>query len=268
MLIYIGVDLAWKMAPDPDEKRTALVSLDEEGTVLEYRECSGDNEIVEACLRMGPGECTLGIDAPLVVPAETVRIRDCELALMRMGIRVFPTNPTRFQRWYGGCRGVAILEKLRALGYGYELVAELPSRAQRAVVEVYPTASWMKIFGERPRFKNVPLSVKRDALMRLHEMLEDRLPSGYPRVELGPLRHERNEIKAMSGAQLDHHGDALDAVMAAYTVLLWRSDPSLCEVVGTLERGFIVVPKAPGTRDGERLDGKEREPRHRTSRPP
>ncbi len=286
---FIGVDLAWKMRPAPSERRTALVALSEAAAVLDYRRLSSDDEVMEACAELCSSGCILGVDAPLVAPPDTRGRRVCEASLMEMGVRVMPVDPARFERWYGGCRGVALMEKLRELDAGFELVDRLPTHVSKPVAEVYPTGSWRRLFGDVPRFKGTDAATKRKSLMKLIRRLEGGAARGYPRVDLGNLvemvragaaglRAPRAQalatsarrpppelskpsrvlrgalgevtghpaLEAMSGAGLDALGDALDAVMSAYTVLLWHRDPSSCEVVGSLEKGFIVLPRSPG----------------------
>ncbi|MGQ9582978.1 MAG: DUF429 domain-containing protein [Thermoplasmatota archaeon] len=308
----IGLDLAWKMRPGPGERRTALVSLSEGARVLDYRRLGSDEDVAAALTEVCSSGCIVGVDAPLVVPPDTRGRRTCEASLMEMGIRVLPTDPVRFERWYGGCRGVVLLERLRELDAGFELVDRLPTHVSRPVAEVYPTGSWRRLFGDVPRFKGTDIATKRRSLMELIRRLEVGASPSHPGISLGRLveavgggalgpspprapppatggrgaRAELSEpsrgvtnfvgtrrpsgrggregggnrgitggpgagsreaaLEAMGGAELDALGDALDAVMSAYTVLLWSRNPRLCEVVGNLERGFIVLPKSPG----------------------
>jgi predicted RNase H-like nuclease len=245
---YIGIDLAWRMKPAPSERRSAVAALDDSCRMIYYKECTGDGEIVDAVDRLASQGCVIGIDAPLIVPPDTEGRRICEGMLMEMEVRILPTDPKRFQDWYGGCRGVVLVELLHERDHGYEMVDRLPARTDKAIVETYPTGSWKRLFGDVPKFKGVPAEEKRKALVRLKDMIKWGMPPRYPPVNLDTLDRSREDIARLPGLELDIYGDALDAVMSAYTVLLWARDPSSCEVVGDLKNGFILLPKAPGAR--------------------
>jgi len=245
---YIGIDLAWKMNPCPDEKRSAVVALDDGARLIFYNHYCTDEEIIEALDKLSNIGSVIGVDAPLVVPPDTEGRRVCEGLLSDMQIRVMPTDPKRFERWYGGCRGVVLLEKLQARDHGYQMVDRLPSSTGKAVVEVYPAGSWKRLFGYVPKFKGVPVEEKRRALLRLKDLLKFGMPPRYPGVRMDHLDKTKNDLDCLSGPGLDVFGDALDAVMAAYTVMLWAKDPTLCEAVGDLKGGFILMPKSPRAR--------------------
>ena len=245
---YIGIDLAWKMSPGPEERRTAVVALDDRARLIFYKRCRTDEEIIDALDRLCSVGCVIGVDAPLIVPPDTEGRRVCEGMLAQMQIHVMPTDPKRFERWYGGCRGVVLLEKMQARDHGYVAADRLPSPTGKAVAEVYPTGSWKRLFGDVPKFKGVPVDDKRRALARLAGLLKAGMPTRYPGVKLEQLDKPGSGMEGLSGLELDMYGDALDAVMAAYTVMLWERDPSLCEVVGDLKGGFLVMPKSPRAR--------------------
>jgi len=159
-----------------------------------------------------------------------------------------PTDPRRFEQWYGGCRGVVLLEKLKDKDFGYGLVDRLPPITEKAVVETYPTGAWKRLFGETPKFKGVPLDVKRAALLRLKDLLKWSMPPRFPAVRMDVLDRSKKDLEGLGGVELDMFGDALDALMSAYTVLLWDRDPKNCETVGDLKTGLILMPLSPRSR--------------------
>lgn len=245
---YIGIDLAWKMKPAPSEKRSAVVALDEQARLIYYKDCTTDREILEAVDKLAMQGCVIGVDAPIIVPPDTEGRRICEGMLMEMEVHIMPTDPKRFEKWYGGCRGVVLVELLQEGDRGYEVVDRLPAKAGKAVVETYPTGAWNRLFRDVPKFKGVPVEDKRKALLRLKDLIKWGLPPRYPGVKMDVLDKTGDELGRLGGLELDIFGDALDAVMSAYTVMLWAKDPSSCEVVGDLKSGFILLPKAPLTR--------------------
>jgi len=245
---YIGIDLAWKMKPTPSEKRSAVVALGDSARLDWYGACTTDDEIADAVEKLSSAGCIIGVDAPLVVPPDTEGRRVCEGLLSDMKIRIMPTDPKRFEKWYGGCRGVVLVERFREMDHSYKIVDRLPAITDKAIVETYPTGSWKRLFGDVPKFKGVPMEEKRKALLRVKDMIKWGMPPRYPPVKLDTLDKTGKDIGRLSGLELDIYGDALDAVMSAYTVLLWAKDPSSCEVVGDLKTGFVLLPKAPKAR--------------------
>ena len=236
------------MKPAPDEKRTAVACLDDDCRLIYYRQFASDEEIIDAVQQLCSVGCVIGVDAPLVVPDGTEGRRVCEGMLAEMQIHVMPTDPKRFEQWYGGCRGVVLMEKLRDKDEGYELVDHLPASADKAVVETAPSGAWKRLYGSVPGFKGVRVEERRNALFRTKEMLKWGMPPRYPPVKMDKvtvLDRSRKDLDKFAGPGLDVIGDALDAVMSAYTVLLWAKDPNMCEIVGDLKNGFILIPRSP-----------------------
>jgi len=190
---YIGIDLAWKVRPAPNEKRTAIVALDDGGRVIFYDHCSNDEEIIDHVDKQAEGKYIVGIDAPLVVPTLTRGCRDCEV-YSNLKLLIYPTDPSRFLKWYGGCRGVVIVKKLQDLNHGFFLVDRLPTSIGKAVVEVYPTGSWKRLFGRTPKFKRIRVEEKRKALLKVKNLLKAGIPPCYPPVELGSSIKQRKSF--------------------------------------------------------------------------
>jgi len=78
-------------------------------------------------------------------------------------------------------------------------------------------------------------------------LLKSGLPKGYPVPTLAKLDLWPRDIGQLTALGLDIYGDALDAVISAYTVMLWSRVTNSCEVVGDLRKGFVVVPRSPKT---------------------
>jgi len=244
---YIGIDLAWKMKPRPTEKRSAVACLDDKVGLCLYEHCTDDEQIIKWVEKLSIGGCVMGINAPLVVPPNTEGRRQCEGQLMDMEIKVLPTDPKRFEDWYGGCRGVVLMEQLNELDHGYTLTDRLPASTNKAVAETNPGVSWRRLFGAVPKYKGVPMEDKRKALFGVKELLKSGLPKGYPVPTLAKLDLWPRDIGQLTALGLDIYGDALDAVISAYTVMLWSRVTNSCEVVGDLRKGFVVVPRSPKT---------------------
>lgn len=231
--------MAWKVEPEPKSERTAIAVLGDNANVEQHTKCTTDEEILAAVEKYSAGGCIIGIDAPLVVPNDAGR-RICEAELSKMGIHVLPANRDWFQRAFGGCRGVDLTAKLETKGY--KLVVSPPVKTDKAVVEVYPTASWKRFFGRIPKFKGVSLEEKRAALLDATILLQECTQILDPPVKLNTLTQTKEDLAQLHGCDLDRYGDALDAVMSAYTVLLWAQSPPPWRPAGDKEHGFILLP--------------------------
>ena len=118
----LGVDLAGSA-----RRRTGMCLLDER-LVAETWIVYTDSEILNAVLRLKPD--VVAVDAPLTLPkgrrsiddASGPHLRECDRALLKMGIRFFPVTlgPMRMLT----ARGIRLRSELERLGFN--------------VIEVYP----------------------------------------------------------------------------------------------------------------------------------
>ncbi|RLE69368.1 MAG: DUF429 domain-containing protein [Thermoprotei archaeon] len=118
----LGVDLAGSA-----RRRTGMCLLDER-LVAETWIVYTDSEILNAVLRLKPD--VVAVDAPLTLPkgrrsiddARGPHLRECDRALLKMGIRFFPVTlgPMRMLT----ARGIRLRSELERLGFN--------------VIEVYP----------------------------------------------------------------------------------------------------------------------------------
>jgi len=74
---YIGIDLAWKMDPRPDERRSAVACLDDKARLIFYGHFRTDEEIIDALEKLCSVGCMIGVDAPLIVRPDTTGLRAC-----------------------------------------------------------------------------------------------------------------------------------------------------------------------------------------------
>lgn len=157
----------------------------------------------------------VAIDAPLTLPAglhclgescpcsSPTPFRSAELELRRLGFGLFYTTKKSIIKAVV-YRGMALKGELERQGY--------------SVLEVYPYASRVRLWGQRPPRKTTP-----QGLAFLREKLAALLPSLAP--HLPGLTH-----------------DLADAAIAAYTAYLhFRGQ---CYHLGGPEEGTICIPKA------------------------
>ena len=211
-MVILGVDLRAS-----SKRSSTVVALDGDSNVLFFDSFDDDPELHEMVQSCRPDLIAIG--APLGLPGglcclETTcscrfsnpqnKGRQSEIDLARMGISCFFTN-----------KGSLI----RNLIYRSIKLNQHLSKMGCRVIEVYPHATKVLLFGDNAPPKNSPGSVT------------------YLKEKLTPLV-----------AGLDPHLDAMDrntcdAVLNAYTAVLHWQEKT--DMLGTEEEGMLVLPKLP-----------------------
>ncbi|UCG69238.1 MAG: DUF429 domain-containing protein [Thermoplasmata archaeon] len=238
---FIGIDLSWKVSPEKPE-RTAAVVLNEEGMVENNTLITTNEDIVDFVKNYIDYGTIIGVDAPLVIPFG-VKQRDCERLLLRCKIAVFPGNRRWFISAFGGVRGEILVNEFKKINV---LLKDniRPKEEANTLFEVYPYSSWKVLFKKEavPKYKNTTRSKKIEGLNRLKgKLMESILPIklSFKRDIPQLFDVDRTEL---SNKALDQQGDLLDALIAAYTVLVyWHYGDRKCVVLGDLKEGFILT---------------------------
>jgi len=159
---------------------------------------------IGAPLNLPSGFCCLdqSCDCRFSVPDRKGRLLELELA--KMGISCFYTNKGSIIRELI-YRGILLSQDLREAGYN--------------VIEVYPHATKMLLFGDKVPPKNSAVSVS------------------YMIGHLTPL------VSGMEKHAADLARNSCDALIAAYTGQLHAQ--SNTDVLGDPEEGILVLPKLP-----------------------
>ncbi len=207
--MYLGLD------PSSSEKKpSGCALLDRSGHLSLVRRVTADADILELVKRMRPN--VVAIDAPLfyprgwdclewpcqagVCPSPPWTLRAAERELYRQGIPLYATTKKSFIKALI-YRAVDLKKEIEALGL--------------AVIEIYPYASKVRLFG-RP------------------------IPKKTTRVGRGWLQRRLEElIPGLSLAELLSH-DELDAIVAAYTAYLDVNGQAIR--LGDPEEGVIITP--------------------------
>ena len=244
-LLVVGLDLAWS----PRNPTGACVAA-WDGKVARLveppRADLGGNEEIAEYVRAGVRDepAVVAIDCPLAVPNRG-GLRDCDVLMNRFFRRfeagVYPANQTSLGR-YGGLRGVSLAGTLAADGFS------LDPRAwtERRVIEVYPHAAMIGMFGLRRTLKYKPRQ-GRSYEERWREMAKlQRLLAGL-RDATPPFRIEDRILRrvptGIRGGELKRLEDVLDSLICAYVGLAYGVDGlRRCAVFGDGARGHIVVP--------------------------
>lgn len=233
---FIGIDLAWKL--EPRRGSTAIAVLDERGRLIEHALAASDEEIVEFAKKHCSQGCVLGIDAPLVVK-NRIGMRECDRALLKMrGIPTYPASRLRLRNVFGGVRGEALVSRLNKIGIFLRDALESKSKV-KAAVEVYPYAALAALFGRGINYKRGKKSERIAGIRKLVKLVQKLQPRIYFGRKIFSVKAETkiSELKSLA--------DLLDALLAAYVVFLfWAHGKKRCEVFGSAEEGFMVVPRA------------------------
>ncbi len=207
-LTVFGIDLT-----STENKPTACFGLDDKLQVVYLGLLAKDSDIIDIINFYSPK--IIAIDAPLSLPVGLCCLeescscqprskrknRQCDQELRKGGISCYPTTKKTFIKplIY---RGIELKNKLCQMGF--------------KVIEVYPYASKVRLFGKPVPRKNTPRGI---ALLK--EGLKKLLPVLNP--HLGIFNH-----------------DLCDAAIAAYTAFLYCRN--MVAVVGNEEEGLIFIP--------------------------
>jgi predicted nuclease with RNAse H fold len=204
---YLGIDLAGPV------RASGYAVLDGSAALLDVG-LVGDDAAIFALVERS-GARTIAIDCPLGLPAgldcldpshpcapsSPKGIRESELAVRALGYGLYFTTKKTIIRAMAE-RGMALRSELEALGL--------------RVIEVYPYATKCQLFGKGMPKKTTPDGVR---------WLRDRLAPLVPGLDA-------------VARTLTH--DELDAIVAAYTAVLYASDGAVA--LGNEVEGTIVVP--------------------------
>ena len=208
----LGIDLRASR-----KKPSAVAILDSKSHLTGLRSCYEDSDLTDlvrevrpdliaigAPLNLPSGFCCLdqSCDCRFSIPGRKGRLLELELA--KMGISCFYTNKGSIIRELI-YRGIRLSKELRCEGYN--------------VIEVYPHATKMLLFGDKLPPKNSAAS--------LSFMID----------HLSPL------VSGMEGYADDLDRNSCDAIINAYTGQLHAQ--SATDVLGDPEEGILVLPKLP-----------------------
>ena len=197
-----------------------------------------------------PVPCLIAIDAPLSVPNLTgSRPAEAELAAVfaRFQAGAHPANRTLLGRYNGGVlRGEWLRVALAERGV-VDDPHHLADPQARAMLEVYPHAAMVALFGLKRTLKYKQKGQGREALdaawAEYHRHLASPGASRAAADWADDAAGRRSVCPQGPGAQ--NHEDEADAVMCAYVALYAHRFPERCEVFGSVAGGYILTPTLP-----------------------
>jgi predicted RNase H-like nuclease len=264
----IGIDLAWgEGSSRRPANETGLVAVERTGRVIAAGWAIGIIETAEWINRCASQDTMLMVDAPLVV-SNVAGQRLCEKQVgQRYGRWKVSANSTNTRS--ARLAGKELLRLLALMGWRYhDGCGGTPPTSGRHVAEVYPYATLVGASAlgydmERPAYKrrpkSIPLSDFRalraatcDELIGRLRMLGD-ADSPIDLTAHPVTRTLVDEGSPIKDRRYKHREDLIDAVICAWTGLLWL-DYGLdrCQVLGIGDRdtpvATIIAPARPAQR--------------------
>jgi len=208
---FFGIDLT-----STEAKPSACLGLDGKSRLVYLGFLVSNRDIVTLLSFYSPQ--VIAIDAPLSLPLGLCcleescscqpkfsrKYRQCDQKLRQQGIPCYPTSKRTF------------IKDLIYRGIELKTSIGLEGKQARQVIEVYPFASKVRLFG-----KIIPRKTTKQGMSFLRDKLGDILPSLRPYLNM-----------------FDH--DLCDAAVAAYTALLYYQNK--VQALGSSEEGIIFVP--------------------------
>ncbi len=268
---FVGCALAWRPG-EAQSKTSCVVVLDERGSIIANSFVDGTEELAAAVNGYAEDRrgLVVGVDAPLSIPNER-GTRGVEKVLSKVSLPAYSANRNMFG---GEPYAEEFLAALEAVGVEYTDYPLQQARGQRSVVEVDSAAAMKVLYLESAASDNG------DPAQKLAEMGEPRLRKGNKETRVAALKEaiealwnrrglrlrtsnltadlalpenvdiSRIEISpSLSHADLDRLASLIEATLAAYTVYRhWRGrDGSV--VVGTGDRGSVLLPASVALRE-------------------
>jgi predicted RNase H-like nuclease len=245
---FIGIDMAWKI--DGNHSGIALMVGDTDRVALraQSKDLHTMEEVVDFVRCHASADSVIAIDASLVVKND-IGQRLCETEIGKtFGQYHASCHTSNLGRPYSttGMRFVGELEKL-SFRHDFNL-AQAKQRSGRWVFETYPHPAMVRLFGlERILpYKKGSVAERRSGLQMLRDHLGKLADGSRGLVRSAALDELLDrELRTMRGRALKKYEDTLDAVFCAYLAWhCWRWGKERNEMFGTLEHGYIVVPRA------------------------
>lgn len=245
-VVHIGLDLAWS-SRNPSGGAVLV-----DGNLVAWRDDLGDNldvaEFIAPWMTCGRG-AVVAVDAPLRVPNET-GARGCDAAVSKAWSRhkagVYPANRRLVAYDDGAVRGEVLVSVLRDRFGFVERAPVIPAPGMRSLVEVFPHAAHVSLFGldERLRYKakrGWDYALRWGEFRRYQALLAELASADPPLyaddlLMIDPAGRRGKRLKALE--------DELDALTCAYVAnYCWRHGAAGQYVYGSVEAGHIVVPR-------------------------
>ena len=239
----LGVDLAWS---PKNSTGVALARISDQSVRVVRTSCVTTDDEIVAFAQSAPAPLTIAIDAPTVVPNVT-GMRDCDRQLQKLFARhhagPYPANRQLLGKVNSGMPRGETLSARFASERG--AVEGLPTVRHRgvAVMEVFPAPALVRLFALE---RSLVYKKKRK---RSWETCRAGLSSyieSLRSLTAPPLVFDNSlGLNGEKGVAYKRIEDQVDSVLCAYlAALAWLYGNQRLEMIGTIERGYVVVPRA------------------------
>lgn len=265
----LGIDLAWGAGTDKSlANESGLVAADADGRIVDAGWARGVDEVLSWIDHWAEPSTLAMIDAPLIVDNPSGQ-RLCETQVgQRYGRWKVAANSTNLGSAH--LAGMDIGQRLEERGWTYEDGRYGPRDHGRGMSEVYPYttivgAEELGFEVERPLYKRKPKAMRTAEFRHVRAAACDDLISAVARLRdadppIDFRSHPAAATLVTEPSPLDdrgykHREDLLDAVLCAWTGLLWlRHGTARCQVLGLGEgnpgrpEATIIAPARPEQR--------------------
>ena len=242
---FIGVDLAWSR-----RNTSGIFALECGGEVtsplqqVAWSASIGSDEQILSFIQKNRGKegCLIAIDAPLVVPnIQGTRPVDVEVTkrFRSQEAGTLPANRNILKNQEGDVRGETLVEKLEKTGCehsfkigkldkGFKVFEVFPHPAMVIIFDLLTTLKYKAKKGRTLNFRLKEIERYKDYLSLLQEFIP-------PLAQPPPSR-----IRGLKSYE-----DLLDALFCAWlSAYFWYWGPQGFEVVGDMQKGYIILPKS------------------------
>jgi predicted RNase H-like nuclease len=254
----LGIDLAWGQGrPGVAPNESGVVAVDRDGTIVDAGWTRGVDDTAAWVERWATADAVAMIDAPLVVPNAT-GMRECEKEIGR-----------RYGRWKvsanasnlglpGTLAGVVLSARMATEGWTVGSGHAGPPALGRWAYECFP---YLALVGapelgyerERPVYKRRPRHLSPAEFRPLRARNADEIVRRVAALDDPPIDLRSHpatmalldEATPLADRSAKHREDLLDAVLCAWTGLLWlRHGLERCQVLGA---EVTVAGESPAT---------------------
>jgi predicted RNase H-like nuclease len=260
----LGIDLAWGQGrPGVPPNESGLVAVDADGRIVDAGWSRGVDETAAWMGRWATGHTIAMIDAPLVVDNET-GMRECEKEIGRRYGRWKVSANASNRGLPGVLAGVVLAARLADEGWIIEDGRGGPPAAGRALYECFPYLALVGVPAlgydrERPIYKRKPRHLAPADFRALRARNADEIVRRVAVLDDPPIDLRSHPVTAtlldeptpLADRAAKHREDLLDAVLCAWTGLLWWHHGLLrCQVLGGDESppATVIAPCRPEQR--------------------
>lgn len=244
--LFVGLDLAWHGSDKPSG--LAIMTGDERGvTLMACHSVNEDKEILDILNGMDDADIVLAIDAPLIINNSEGQ-RCCETRIGRQFGHAHTSAHTTNLGRFPSRRSLLLVDGLKEAGWIHDVAqSQQAKREAKWMFEVYPHPAHVVLFDRAKiiSYKKGKLGQRRAGLAEFRNEIVAKLADADLPLGRNQILSEFTavDIENLSGKQLKAFEDTVDAVLCAYLAAhYWAFGSSRNKVIGSMERGYIVVP--------------------------